>query len=124
MEEQLNYWAVTGIQFSAPSSLTALMDDRLDKLTEMALRVLQTCAILGKNSTIPRLSAILQYPEHAFLSAIEELGQSRMLATQEDSHRGRKIIVFFVGMTCCRCRLYSGCPNMDCSCCISYRDNA
>ena len=83
-EELVNHWASTGKKFSAPQSLQSLIDERLRNLDEAELRILQTCAVLGRNSSYGRLSSVLQYPDYIFLSAIETLGSFGMLTTPQD----------------------------------------
>jgi predicted ATPase len=86
LEELLNHWVVTGEQFSAPPSLTSLLNARLDRLAPFALHVLQTCAILGKNSTLSRVERALSYPYHALFAALEELGTAGMITAVRDEH--------------------------------------
>lgn len=85
LEELLNHWAATGEQFATPRSLTALLNARLDRLTPAALRVLQTCAVMGKNSTLARIERLLKHPPHELFGALEELGTAGMLTMERDT---------------------------------------
>ena len=84
-EELVNNWVSSGERGNAPESLQILLDRRLQELDETALRILQTSAILGRNCTYDRLSAVLQYPDYHLLSGIEALGSRGMLTTNHDT---------------------------------------
>jgi predicted ATPase len=57
LSELTNHWIETGIQHEVPPSLTAVLRGRISRLEPGALQVLQTCALLENNSTLPRIEA-------------------------------------------------------------------
>ena len=71
--ELVQQWLATGTAESLPESLLSLVDARIGRLSAAALRVLQTVAILGKNATLERVDAVLEYRKHEMLEALEEL---------------------------------------------------
>ncbi|MDQ2937859.1 MAG: hypothetical protein M3R67_10160, partial [Acidobacteriota bacterium] len=83
LQELGKQWLETGKQHEFPPSISAVVDDRLSRLSSDALQVLQTCAILGVNATIDRVERVLEYKSHRLLSAVQELSVAGML--QEES---------------------------------------
>jgi len=83
LQELGKQWLETGKQHEFPPSISAVVDDRLSRLSNDALQVLQTCAILGVNATIDRVERVLEYKSHQLLSAVQELSVAGML--QEES---------------------------------------
>jgi DNA-binding SARP family transcriptional activator len=79
LRELTTYWLQTGAAYQIPASLQALIDDRLDKLSTVALRSLQTIAILGKNGTLPRLERALELQSHLLIDAVNELAHAGMV---------------------------------------------
>ncbi len=55
LRELATHWLEHGNTEELPSTLTAAIEERLSRLDFLALRVLQACAMLGKNSTFERL---------------------------------------------------------------------
>lgn len=93
LEELLNHWAGTGEQFQTPPSLALLLDTRLTRLAPSALHVLQTCAVLGKNSTLTRIERVLEQSRSTLFSALEELGHAGMLRIGRDEAAGGNSLV-------------------------------
>jgi DNA-binding SARP family transcriptional activator len=67
-------------QFEIPPSLTTLVSQRVARLRPVSCRVLQACAILGKNATLDRIEAVLDQPQMDLLDAYDELEQAGLLA--------------------------------------------
>ena len=83
LQELGKQWLETGKQHEFPPSISAVVDDRLSRLSIDALQVLQTCTILGVNATIDRVERVLEFKSHQLLSAVQELSAAGML--QEES---------------------------------------
>jgi DNA-binding SARP family transcriptional activator len=81
LRELATAWAQSGTPHLVPESLTGLLDDRLGRLRPPTLRVLQACAVLGKQATIGRLEAVLTYRNHELLESLDELESHGMLAS-------------------------------------------
>jgi tetratricopeptide (TPR) repeat protein len=81
LQELSNHWLETGQQTGFPPSVTAIVDDRLARLSQEALQVLQACAILGVNASIERVEGVLEFKPHLLLSAVQELSAAGMLGT-------------------------------------------
>jgi len=79
LEELGKQWLETGKQHEFPPSISAVVDDRLSRLSCDALQVLQTCAVLGVNATIDRVERVLEIKSHRLLSSIQELSVAGML---------------------------------------------
>jgi len=79
LQELGNHWLETGRERESPPSVAAIIDERLARLSNEALLVLQACAVLDVNATIERAEAVLEYPSHVLLSAIQELSLAGML---------------------------------------------
>jgi tetratricopeptide (TPR) repeat protein len=84
LQELVKQWLETGKQHEFPPSLSAVIDDRLSRLSKEALRVLQTCAVLGMNATIERVERALDFKPHELLSAAEELCSAGMLQEETE----------------------------------------
>jgi DNA-binding SARP family transcriptional activator/tetratricopeptide (TPR) repeat protein len=84
LQELGKQWLETGKQHEFPPSISAVVDDRLTRLSCDALQVLQTCAILGVNATIDRVERVLEYKSHQLLSAVQELSVAGMLQEESD----------------------------------------
>lgn len=82
LEELANHWIETGAEHEVPPSLTAMLDQRVSRLDADALQLLQTCAILEKNSTLERIERVLEYQSHQLLRAINTLGTAGMVITE------------------------------------------
>jgi DNA-binding SARP family transcriptional activator/tetratricopeptide (TPR) repeat protein len=85
LQELGNHWLETGKQRESPPSVTAIVDERLARLSNEALLALQTCAVLDVNATIERLEGVLEYQSHVLLSAVQELSVAGMLRTESQS---------------------------------------
>jgi tetratricopeptide (TPR) repeat protein len=82
LQELGNHWLETGNQRESPPSVTAIIDERLSRVSNEALLVLQTCAVLDVNATIERVEAVMEYPSHVLLSAVQELSLAGMLRSE------------------------------------------
>jgi DNA-binding SARP family transcriptional activator/tetratricopeptide (TPR) repeat protein len=85
LQELGNHWLETGKQRETPPSVTAVIDERLARLSTEALVVLQACAVLDVNATIERVEGVLEYQSHVLLSAIQELSAAGMLRSEGQS---------------------------------------
>lgn len=85
LQELGNHWLETGKQRETPPSVTAVIDERLSRLSPEALMVLQACAVLDVNATIERVEGLLEYPSHTLLSAIQELNVAGMLRAESQT---------------------------------------
>jgi DNA-binding SARP family transcriptional activator/tetratricopeptide (TPR) repeat protein len=85
LQELGNHWLETGKQRETPPSVTAVIDERLARLSAEALMVLQACAVLDVNATIERVEGVLEFQSHVLLSAIQELSVAAMLRTEAQS---------------------------------------
>jgi DNA-binding SARP family transcriptional activator/tetratricopeptide (TPR) repeat protein len=77
-----NHWLETGRDRGSPPSVTAIIDERLARLSSEALLVLQACAVLNVNATFERVEGVLEYQSHVLLSAIQELSLAGMLRAE------------------------------------------
>jgi tetratricopeptide (TPR) repeat protein len=82
LQELGNHWLETGEQGGSPPSVTAIIDERLARLSNEALLVLQACAVLDVNATIERVEGVLEYKSHLLLSAVQELSVAGMLRAE------------------------------------------
>ncbi len=80
LQELARQWIETGHRHEAPPSVTKVLQERLARLSEEALRVLQSCAILSDHATFDRVEKVLEYPPHLLLTAVEELSKAAMLS--------------------------------------------
>jgi DNA-binding SARP family transcriptional activator len=60
-------------EFAVPPSLTTLVGQRVASLRPASRRVLQACAILGRDATLERLEVVLQERRIDLLDALDEL---------------------------------------------------
>lgn len=79
VRELVRQWQETGRQRETPASLVAITNQRLRRLSKCALQILQTCAILGRFSTIARLEEVLEFKTFELFDGLDELGQSSMV---------------------------------------------
>ena len=79
LQQLTKQWLETGDGKQVPSSVNAVLSDRLSRLTGEALQTLQVCALLGDNSTLERVENMLEYKAHRLLAAIQELSVAGML---------------------------------------------
>jgi DNA-binding SARP family transcriptional activator/tetratricopeptide (TPR) repeat protein len=82
LQELGNHWLETGKQRGSPPSVTAIIDERLARLSSEALLALQACAVLDVNATIERVEGVLEYQSHVLLSAVQELSVAGMLRAE------------------------------------------
>jgi DNA-binding SARP family transcriptional activator len=82
LQELGNHWLETGKQRESPPSVTAIVNERLARLSNEALMALQACAVLDVNATIERLEGALEYQSHVLLSAVQELSVAGMLRAE------------------------------------------
>ena len=82
LRELATYWLERGGAGELPSSLTAAIEERLGRLDGPTLRVLQSCALLGKNSTFERLERVSGYGRLDLVDSLETLDRAGLL----DSH--------------------------------------
>lgn len=71
-------------EFEIPPSLTTLVGQRVSRLQQSSRRVLQACAILGKNATLARVQAILDQPCIELLNSFDELESAGLIETSGD----------------------------------------
>ncbi len=79
LRELAAHWAMKGATKSPPQSILAAIDGRLSQLSPKSLRVLQVCALLGKNSTLDRLERVLDLRRLDVLDALEALDAQSVL---------------------------------------------
>lgn len=79
LRELAIHWLETGREADVPPSLAALLRERLARLSPLALRVFQTCAVMGAHATFERLETVLEYKRHAVLDALQELEAAGLL---------------------------------------------
>jgi DNA-binding SARP family transcriptional activator/tetratricopeptide (TPR) repeat protein len=82
LQELANHWIESGGQRKVPASLAAVLNARISRLARDTLYLLQTCAVLEKNSTLERIEKVLGYESHQMLRAINELGSAGMLVIE------------------------------------------
>jgi len=89
LQELANQWVERGGRQAAPPSLTAVLNDRIDRLGPDALLLLQTCALLEKNSSFERIEKMVGFGTVRMLPSINELGLAGMLVIEaDDSGKG------------------------------------
>lgn len=66
-----------------PESLHKAIEHRLETLTPNARLLLETCAVLGQNSTLARIETVLDLPAHAMSAALSELDNAGLLAARD-----------------------------------------
>jgi tetratricopeptide (TPR) repeat protein len=84
LQELANHWVETGNQNEIPSSLAAVLNERISRLSAEALLLLQTCALLETNATLDRIDKLISLEPHRMLAAINELGLAGMLVIEAD----------------------------------------
>ena len=81
LQELAHQWIETGQRHEAPPSVSNVLQDRLSRLSDEALRFFQCCAVLGDYSSVDRVEAMLKYPPYTVMSAVEELSKAAMLVS-------------------------------------------
>lgn len=66
-------YAITGDRMAIPSTLTASLVSKLDRLAEPTRSVFDAIVVLGKHSSLARLEAIVQLPRHSLLTSLRVL---------------------------------------------------
>lgn len=84
----VHHWVETGDAGGVPPSLQSLLEQRVERLHEHALRTMQVIVLLGDMATPERVKSVLQLPTHELLGALEQLTSGDCLKQTED--------VFFV----------------------------
>ena len=74
----------TGQASSLPQSLRALIRNRAARLTPVAQHVLHTCAVLGRYSSVPRVSSVLELGTADLLACIGELDALGIVGTNRN----------------------------------------
>ncbi len=82
LQELSNHLIETGDEQGAPPSLTAVLRQRLSRLSPDGLQLLQTCALLENHATLDVIEEVLGYEGHRLLQAINELATAGMLASE------------------------------------------
>ena len=82
LQELGNHWLETGKERGSPPSIAAIIDERLARLSNEALLVLQACAVLDVNASVERVEGVLEYKPHTLLSAVQELSVAGMLRAE------------------------------------------
>jgi DNA-binding SARP family transcriptional activator len=81
----IEHWLATGDADGVPPTLTALLEQRLDRLSLHAVRALQAIASLGRFASLERIDAVLELPSHELMHALEQLEESGCLAVSQAS---------------------------------------
>jgi DNA-binding SARP family transcriptional activator len=79
LQELIAHRKSNGVVAGIPPSLSSLLAQRLGALSPSATLTLQAVAILGRNSTVARLMAVLDQPQHIFLTALSDLERQRLI---------------------------------------------
>jgi DNA-binding SARP family transcriptional activator len=77
----LEHWHVTGTSGGVPPSLSALLDQRIDRLDARAQHTLHTVCLLASLATLERIKLVLELPVHDLIHSIEQLELSGCLMT-------------------------------------------
>ncbi|MCA2985485.1 AAA family ATPase [Gemmatimonas sp.] len=77
----LEHWHVTGTSGGVPPSLSALLDQRIDRLDARAQHTLHTVSLLASLATLERIKLVLELPAHELIHSIEQLELSGCLMT-------------------------------------------
>jgi hypothetical protein len=77
-------WRSRGESYRIPPSLLSLLTARIDNLRPAALRAVQFCALLGRDSTLRRLEDLLGLRSAQFSDVIEELERADVATSQGD----------------------------------------
>jgi DNA-binding SARP family transcriptional activator/tetratricopeptide (TPR) repeat protein len=81
LHEFANHWLETEEEHHAPPSLTAVLRQRLSRISPNALQLLQTCAILENHASLDNIESVLGHQPHELLHSINELSGAGMLST-------------------------------------------
>ena len=89
LEELAKQWLETGSANSLPASLTSVLEQRISRLSEDSLQLLQTCAVLENHATLERVESSLGLAPHALLKAMNDLAAAGMLTSHRSDSEGR-----------------------------------
>lgn len=78
------HWNEHGTTDSLPADLRQLMRARVARLSPPALRVLHSCAMLGRYATVARLTRVLETNTSELLACIEELDALGVLGLKDE----------------------------------------
>ena len=81
LREFANHWLEAEEEHHSPPSVTAVLKQRLSRVSASALQLLQTCAILENHASLDNVESVLGYPAHELLRCINELAGAGMLAS-------------------------------------------
>jgi DNA-binding SARP family transcriptional activator len=87
--ELVRHWRETGDSEGIPPSLEGLIEERLGKVSQLALRMLQAVTLLGKQSSHERVSAVLNLPHWQLLDGLEELERNGLAIASIDGIQPR-----------------------------------
>lgn len=87
LHELATQWVETGQEHKLPTSLTAVLQQRIDALDVESLLVLQSCAILEKNASTARLERMLALPPHVLFRSLSRLADAGMLVSDQVEDR-------------------------------------
>ncbi len=85
LTELVSHWLETGQSYALPGSLSLLLEERLRRLSESALRVLQFAAVLGNESTFDRIESALGLPAHQLIGNLEELENQGLISAEQEA---------------------------------------
>jgi hypothetical protein len=79
LQALVTYWIETRNASGIPPTISILLESRLDRLSPNALRALQTACLLGRFSSLDRIQATLQLPNHELFDALQQLEEANCL---------------------------------------------
>ncbi|MBA3341661.1 MAG: AAA family ATPase [Gemmatimonadaceae bacterium] len=82
LHELANHWIETGDDLTPPPSLTAVLNQRLKRIADDALQLLQASAVLEVYATLERIERLLGFEPHRLLRGLNELGRAGMITMQ------------------------------------------
>jgi DNA-binding SARP family transcriptional activator len=88
----VSHWIETGEAGGVPPTLQAVLDQRLSQLSNDALRVLQTIALLDKLATPQLVKEILELETFRLLDAIEELSRANAMRDTEATIEAHQLL--------------------------------
>ena len=81
----VSHWVETGEAGGVPPTLFSVLDQRLNQLSNDALRVLQTIALLDKLASPQLIKEVLELETFRLLDAIEELARANAMRETQNS---------------------------------------
>ena len=79
LQELVKHWLESGDVPDIPPSIATVLEERLARLTPVALHLLQACVVLGEHSNLSRLEEVFAYQSQDLLSGLQELSDAGML---------------------------------------------